>query len=107
MARSPIIESSGNVFADLGLEHADKLHAKGELALAILRIIGERKLTQTQAAALLETDQSHISRLKSGRIEGFTFDRLLHFLNRLDHDVELRIRKKRPGSEVGTVPVAS
>ena len=107
MEKVEIIESSGNVFDDLGLEHANALHAKGVLALAIIKIIQDRDMTQAQAAILLGTDQSHISRLKKGRIEAFSFDRLLNFLNKLDRDVELRIRKKDRNHENGTVRVAT
>lgn len=106
MKREDVIESSGNVFADLGLENADELHAKGVLALAIIEIIEDRGLTPYQAADLLGTDRSHISRLKNGRIEGFKFDRLLRFLNKLDKDVELRVKEKPQDHETGSVHVA-
>jgi len=43
-------ESSGNVFADFGLEDADDLMAKAELVLAVRNRIEQRDLTQTQAA---------------------------------------------------------
>src|ERR1035438_1957684 len=42
--------SSGNVFADLNLPHADDLLAKAELAAKIIPEIQRRRLTQSQAA---------------------------------------------------------
>jgi len=45
--------SSGNVFADLNLQHADDLLAKVELAAKIIAEIQRRRLTQSQAAAIL------------------------------------------------------
>ena len=44
------VESSGNVFADLGLSNPDERMAKAELALAITRHIRARGLNQTEAA---------------------------------------------------------
>ncbi len=38
------ISSSGNVFADLGLENSDELQAKADLARSISEIIKHRKL---------------------------------------------------------------
>ena len=39
-------ESSGNVFADLGLKDADDLYVKSGLVYKIAAIIKKRKLTQ-------------------------------------------------------------
>ena len=46
-------ESSGNVFADLGLPNPEERLAKAELARQIRAIIEERELTQVQAGAIL------------------------------------------------------
>jgi predicted XRE-type DNA-binding protein len=48
--------SSGNVFADLGLDDPDLLLAKADLAIAITGIIRERGLTQAAAARALGVD---------------------------------------------------
>ena len=55
--------SSGNVFADLGVDAADEMLAKAKLATAILDVIKKRGLTQHQAAKLLNADRSYISKL--------------------------------------------
>ncbi len=52
-----VTESSGNVFADLGFEHADQERMKADLVRAIRQIIRDRKLTQVQAAKLLNVSQ--------------------------------------------------
>ncbi|MGC1273072.1 MAG: helix-turn-helix transcriptional regulator [Planctomycetaceae bacterium] len=83
---------SGNVFADLGVPNAGVALAKANLAHRICEIIGERKLTQTKAASLLGVTQPKVSDLMRGKLDGFTVDRLLRFLNRLDQDVEISIR---------------
>jgi len=83
--------SSGNVFADLGLPDADDLLAKANLALHIRRTIAARKLTQAQAAKLLGLDQPKVSSIINGRLEGFSTDRLLRFLNDLGCDVHISV----------------
>jgi len=59
--------SSGNVFADLKLPEADDLLAKAELAAKIIAEIQRRRLTQSQAAAILGIDQPKVSALKQGK----------------------------------------
>jgi predicted XRE-type DNA-binding protein len=85
------VVSSGNVFADLGLENAEEELAKAQLAAAIRQRIRVMGLSQTAAAALLGTDQSRVSRLMRGKISGFTYDRLVRFLNALELDVHIII----------------
>jgi predicted XRE-type DNA-binding protein len=81
-----VTESSGNVFADLGLKDADTLMAKSVLAIHSKRVIKARRLTQAQAAEILGLDQPKVSANTSGRLEGFSMDRLVRFLNELGGD---------------------
>ena len=97
-----IEESSGNVFADLGLKDPEELLAKAELVHRICDIIAERKLTQLRAAKLLGIDQPKISALMHGKLDGFSTDRLFRFLNALGSDVEIVIRRARIGEEADT-----
>lgn len=89
-----VVRSSGNVFADLGLRDAGEKQTRVRLAVAINRIIEERRLPQAAAARLLDINQPKISALVNYRLEGFSVERLMHFLNALDRDVEIVIRKK-------------
>ena len=89
--------SSGNVFADLSLPHADDLLAKAELAAKIIAEIQRRRLTQSQAAAILGIDQPKVSALKQGKLSGFSIERLMRFLLRLGRDIEITV-KGRPRS---------
>lgn len=84
-------ESSGNVFADLDLPDAEELHLKAQLGYEVFRIIEERKLTQAEAADILGVKQPEISRLKKGKFNHYSVERLLTFLTRLNHDIEIRI----------------
>lgn len=98
-----VTASSGNVFADLGLEQAEVHLVKASIAARIALLIRERGLTQAQAADLLHVDQPKISALVRGRLSGFTLDRLLRFLTDLDCDVEITVR---PAKERGQGHIA-
>jgi len=89
-----IIPGSGNVFADLALHDAEEKQTRVCLAVAINQIIQARLLSQTEAARLLDVNQPKISALMNYRLDGFSVERLIHFLNALDRDVEIVIRKK-------------
>jgi predicted XRE-type DNA-binding protein len=89
-----VVQSSGNVFADLGLRDAGEKQTRVRLAVAINQIIEARHLSQTAAARLLDINQPKISALVNYRLEGFSVERLMNFLNALDRDVEIVIRKK-------------
>ncbi|MFZ0136495.1 MAG: helix-turn-helix transcriptional regulator [Candidatus Sulfotelmatobacter sp.] len=89
-----VVQGSGNVFADLGLRDAGEKQTRVRLAVAINQIIEAQRLSQAAAARLLDINQPKISALVNYRLEGFSVERLMHFLNALDRDVEIVIRKK-------------
>lgn len=88
-----IVESSGNVFADLRLPNAQEKHTKVRLAVAINHILAERRLSQSRAARHLRINQPKISALSLYRLDGFSVERLMHFLGRLGCDIEIVIRR--------------
>jgi len=72
--------------------------AKAELAHKITKLIERRRLTQAQAANILDVDQPKGSALRCGRLSGFSLDRLVRFVVLLGHDVEIVVKKRsRPG----------
>jgi predicted XRE-type DNA-binding protein len=88
---STFTESSGNVFADLGLADAGTRLAKAELARSITAVIQERGLTQRQAAQILELDQPKVSAITRGRLGDFSLERLLMLVNRLGMDIDIAV----------------
>ncbi|MBA3721134.1 MAG: XRE family transcriptional regulator [Parachlamydiaceae bacterium] len=84
-------ESSGNVFADLGVENSEEALAKSELARQIAKLIKKKKLTQQGAAEILDIDQPKISALMRGRLRSFSLERLIRFLNDLGQDINIII----------------
>lgn len=97
MTKKFIQESSGNVFADVGVAEPDQYLVKAKLAAKILQVVQERGLTQQAAARLLRINQPKVSALLNGRLDGFSSDRLFRFLTALGCDV--RITVSRPHSK--------
>jgi predicted XRE-type DNA-binding protein len=100
-----VVASSGNVFEDLALPDAQARLAKAELARRISTIISDRRLTQSAAAEALGVDQPKISALVSGRLSGFSIERLLHFLTLLGQDIEIVVRSQVTSKPVGALTV--
>ena len=92
--KSHFIASSGNVFADLGLQDAPELMAKARLAQQLTAIIKKRKLTQQDAAEILETTQNKVSDVVRGKLEKFTLDRLIKMLLAFEYDVQVSYKPK-------------
>lgn len=90
------VEGSGNIYEDLGLPDAEERLAKAKLAMRIENIIEKRKLKQIKAAEILGINQPKISALMNGRLSGFSIERLIHYLNLLNQDVEIVVKTK-PG----------
>lgn len=90
-----ILKSSGNVFADLCLPNAAEKQTKVRLAVAINHILADRHLSQTRAARHLRINQPKISAISRYRLDGFSVERLMHFLARLGCDIEILIRLPR------------
>lgn len=82
MQDQEITPSSGNVFRDLGFddEEAAHLEVRSTLMFTIRKLIQDRGLTQTKAAALLGVTQPRISDLVRGRIDLFSIDALVDML---------------------------
>jgi predicted XRE-type DNA-binding protein len=94
-SRVRIVESSGNVFADLEFPHPEQEMLKAKLALEIYRLIRKRGLTQTQAGKILGIKQPHVSLLMRNRGGTFSVERLMDFLTALGQDVEISVRPAR------------
>jgi predicted XRE-type DNA-binding protein len=95
-----VIDSSGNVFRDLGLPTTEDEMLKIALARAITNAVRKRELTQTEAAKIIGVDQSKVSALLRGRLKGFSVDRLVRYLVLLGKDIDIRISgrwRNQPG----------
>ncbi len=86
-----VTPSSGNVFADLGLPYQEKDMLKVHIAMAIAAAIEKRKLTQAEAAQIVDSDQAKISALLRGRLKDFSVERLIQYVVLLGRDIEIKI----------------
>jgi predicted XRE-type DNA-binding protein len=94
MKKVNVTPSGGNVFADLGLSEAGDRLLKTQLALKIQQLINRKGMIQAEIGPLLGLDQPMVSNLMRGRLAGFPAERLFGILNRLGHNVEVRISEE-------------
>jgi predicted XRE-type DNA-binding protein len=86
--------SSDNVFADIGIENPEEELIKAKLVWEIEQIIKKRKMTQAAAAKVMGINQPKVSALIRRKLEGFSVERLIHFLNALGQDIDIVVRQK-------------
>jgi predicted XRE-type DNA-binding protein len=99
-----VTESSGNVFADLGLPNADRLKVKSDLVIEIIRAIRRLGLTQEAAAQRMGLTQPKVSSIVRGDFANVSERKLMDCLTRLGYDVEIAIRPSR--RQTGRLSVA-
>ncbi|WP_396225235.1 helix-turn-helix domain-containing protein [Gemmatimonas sp.] len=91
-----IEESSGNIFADLGVPDAEARFGKTLLSRAISQIIKQRGLKQKQAAVLVSLSESDMSDICRGKVTKFSSDRLEAVLLSLGMNIEMRLTPVAP-----------
>lgn len=95
-----MIQSSGNVFTDLGFppEEAAHLALQSTLVCGLLQVMEERKLSRPAAAKLFGVPTPRVTSLVKGDIDDFTIENLVEMLTRAGVKVSVRLstgRKKR------------
>jgi len=90
-------ESTGNIYADLGLGDAEELHARSQIGFHVYQILKSRKLKQSEIADLLDIKQPEASHLMNAHFSRFTTDKLLDFLKSLDQKVVIQISEHKEG----------
>ncbi len=100
-------ESSGNIFADLGLADADELFTRAQIGFFVFKILEDKKLKQRDIANVLGIAQSDVSHLMNGHFSRFTTEKLLDFLKRLEHKVSIQISYHHEGEPYQEVTFAS
>jgi len=105
MENIKVEKSSGNVFADIGLDASEERLAKSDLALKIAQIINKRELSQKRAATLLGITQPKVSAILNGRLKGFSLEKLLLLMVALDQDIEIVVKRKPKAREHGSLRV--
>ena len=98
--------SSGNVFADLGLDEADELYTRAALGAQVVTILKEEGYTQAEASRLLGIKQPEVSALMCAKFHRFSQERLIGFLNKLNLKVTIQISRHQRGEPFQQVSIA-
>lgn len=96
-------ESSGNVFADLGLPDAEEMLLKSQIVVELHRAIKQRKLTQTAAAKHIGIAQPDLSNILRGRFRGYSVERLMRMLTTFGQDIDIVVRAQRSSRKAGRI----
>lgn len=99
-------ESSGNIFADLGLDDSGELYARAQIGFHVFKILSDKKLKQREIASVLGIAQPDVSHLMNGHFSRFTTDKLLDFLKRLDRKVTIEVSRHHKGEPYQQVTFA-
>ncbi len=89
--------TKGNVFKDLGFsdEEAVALAMRVDLALEIEKFIKRKRMTQTKAAEFFDVPQPKISKIMSGKLNGFSIDYLVKMAAKAGSIPRLSFTRKR------------
>ena len=104
-ARRHVTKSTGNVFADLGINKTDakrylreidqEIDAAQELKIAMAKEvkawIKAEKLKQAEAAPILKVTRPRVSDVVNLKVTKFSLDMLVSMLTRIGKQVEMRI----------------
>ena len=87
-----VVNSSGNVFMDLGYspDEAAILQMRADLMADLRKFIKAKKLTQAKAAEILGVSQSRVSDLIRGKWEKFRLEMLITLATRAGMHVTLK-----------------
>jgi len=96
-------ESSGNVFADLGLPESEERMLKAGIVVELRRLIKERELTQVKAAKLVGISQPDLSHLLRGDFDDYSAERLMKMLTVFEQDIEIIMKPHRKAGQRGRI----
>jgi predicted XRE-type DNA-binding protein len=88
----PVVNSSGNVFIDLGYtpNEAAIFQMRADLMADLRKFVKAKRLTQAKAAEILGVSQSRVSDLIRGRWERFSLEMLITLATKAGKRVTLK-----------------
>lgn len=89
--------SSGNVFADLGLDDAKELQARGLIGMHLVQLLKARDMKQKDIAEMLGLKPAEVSHLFNGHFSRLSTDKLLGLLADLEQKITIRISPRKQG----------
>jgi predicted XRE-type DNA-binding protein len=90
-------ESSGNVFADMGLGDAKELEARGLIGVHLVQLLKSKEMKQKDIATMLHLKPAEVSHLFNGHFSRFSTDKLLSLLADLEQKVTIQISPRKQG----------
>ncbi len=104
---APVEDSSGNVFADIGLPEPDQHLAKAKLVIEIRRAIERLQLSPVEAASRLGLATAQVNDMLQGRFSKLSTSQILDCLNRLGRNVDIVVKDKDPHQQRAETRVLS
>jgi predicted XRE-type DNA-binding protein len=90
-----VITGSNNIYADLGLENAEKLKIKTGLIIKIIEAMHTQELTQDQAAKRMGISQPKVTEMIRGNFTNVSERKLMDCLTKLGYDIEIKVRPSK------------
>jgi predicted XRE-type DNA-binding protein len=86
-----LVRGTGNVFTDTGLPDAEREQLRAVLAAEIGKSLADDSLSVRDAERLTGFAAADFSRIRRAKLKGFTIDRLMSILDRLNRDVHVSV----------------
>lgn len=83
--------SSGNIFADLGLENAEEMQTKALIGCHVVELLSQKNMKQRELAGVLGVKQAEVSHLMNAHFDRFTADKMMEFVRKLNYKISIEI----------------
>jgi len=87
-----VVRGSGNIFWDFNMPNPDLEQLRSILAVRIIGVLDDKKMTVRKAQSLTGFAASDFSRIRNADIGLFTTDRLMTMLYRLGQEVRVLVK---------------
>jgi predicted XRE-type DNA-binding protein len=101
------MHGSGNVFRDFGRPDADVQQTKALLAAEIVGVLDDESLSTRKAQERTGFAHADFARIRNGKLDRFTIDRLMTILNKLGRRVDVRVEVRPEAVEKAPVGVCA
>ncbi len=95
-----------NMPIDIGLESAEELTAKANLAVKFNEVVTKRGLSQMETAAITGMTQPKVSQVRRYKLQNISLERLMQALVSLDQRVEIVVRPAHRARSAGITVTA-
>lgn len=90
-------ETFDNVFEALGFEkeESQSLRIKSQLMLEIQNLVNKRGYSRRELEKKLDVPQPRVSELMTGKIDKFSLEKLVGFIDKIGGLVEVKVKEDR------------